>query len=1165
VKLAFFHGLGPSGQPWPFRSRGFLPPEASYALFQYCQYWIRLTRLILIILPMMFGVARAAESLTTSCVVPIDVNAQLVESLAPHQLAVYDMFGQWPLLRVGGALFRARSQSGVWQLTRIDTEFGDVLYSQVFNKMGLLIQTEKGWRFVRSGPVPANRSSPYFERVDAVDVFNVYGAHEVTENTMLIHAKSGLYEARLSLKGDMSIQPLVNAAPGSTLRIHQLPGFGLFLHSDLGLFVVRDLEGKLKPSQINSAELGRIFRTANLPKQGAMIFAEKGLFFVKTAEGKLTIEGVPGFGPGIVEKGVEIASGVLAHTTKGLFLFRAKDGKLSKEAIGNLVDTNGSVVDPRIAAEKGFQAAMRRSTDFAGIVSHVPDIRDIKDVPEVGVFIRGGGLSWPDGLFLAHLVNEKLIIVKLKNGNLVEALFPTQTFSDVRNDAATWPMLRLPGYGVMFMSEGSEQALEAGNARRTLSLGGRFLSLKTTDVELSQQVVDAGRVGRVLGANEIPGIGGLVRANNGLFIARPVNGVVQFERAGNVDTGKVFNTVRLSGADTLIWAEKGLFLASNVAADTAQIAIKDKYVLDGSAPDKSFDRNVIVTVRHACAPLLDVVYGRLKVSPPGREPMMLAPTRVNIKGDSAELFVPTRIDTEGDWKFEVALLSENGARRFGQPEMLRIKRPATWREILQEWGWWLGLGLTLMLASLNATLFISARYSPVALRAATGDALSTWVLRGATQLLSFWPYAQLWILDAFFQRRRQETGTPQPFLPLPLRGPHGATLLSSVAVAPPWTRKRLWIQGKSGMGKTALFKEVTASHFRESETSFDAYAKWQCIVVALSARDFATGQADASEPTWVLTSVRATLSKAGFTFDDDKLFVRIMRSGIIAVAIDGLHEAGQSNAVDAFARAFSFTPMLVTSQEQGSDLFEVWKLPDDMQGFTKELLTLHVGEGAAQIIEARLRSTGLGSAIRSGYDVRLVGDIARASPENAPLPSNRLALYELVLKVGWPDAHADLLREQMDRTSAAAWRLVSERKPHEDKRRMRPDVDLPSDLLNALADAPERDRKPVRLVRRVGGAFEFVHDQMHAYLAARWFALSGFTTGELIQMVKTSTIWMHSKTERQMLWSFVAPLLADEPLVELWSLVDEQDEWDTLRRELKAEAGRRRLQFPTPS
>ena len=101
--------------------------------------------------------------------------------------------------------------------------------------------------------------------------------------------------------------------------------------------------------------------------------------------------------------------------------------------------------------------------------------------------------------------------------------------------------------------------------------------------------------------------------------------------------------------------------------------------------------------------------------------------------------------------------------------------------------------------------------------------------------------------------------------------------------------------------------------------------------------------------------------------------------------------------------------------------------------------------------------------------------------------------------------------------------MVSERKPHDDMRRLKPDADLAADLLVALADAQEKDRKPVRLIRRVaGGGFEFVHDQMHAYLAARWLTQDGFGVTELEKMIETSTIWTQAPDARRPLAGFDA-------------------------------------------
>jgi len=180
----------------------------------------------------------------------------------------------------------------------------------------------------------------------------------------------------------------------------------------------------------------------------------------------------------------------------------------------------------------------------------------------------------------------------------------------------------------------------------------------------------------------------------------------------------------------------------------------------------------------------------------------------------------------------------------------------------------------------------------------------------------------------------------------------------------------------------------------------------------------------------------------------------------------------------------------------------------------------------------RITMSGLQHAIRSGYDVRLVIDLARTDPHHAKLPADRMGLYAAVIEAGWPDVPEDVRQEQQSRTAAAAWRMVSERKPNENMRRLKPDVDPPANLLVALADAPKNDNRPVRLIRRVGaGAFEFVHVQMHAYLAARWFAQDGFSTTELEKMIAGSTIWIQTADARRILWGFAAVLLDNERLV----------------------------------
>ena len=249
--------------------------------------------------------------------------------------------------------------------------------------------------------------------------------------------------------------------------------------------------------------------------------------------------------------------------------------------------------------------------------------------------------------------------------------------------------------------------------------------------------------------------------------------------------------------------------------------------------------------------------------------------------------------------------------------------------------------------------------------------------------------------------------------------------------------------------------------------------------------------------------------------------------------------------------------MLVTSQQPGNDRFTTWQLPPDIRAFTSDLLRLYLPE-QAEVVVKRIAASGLRDAIRSGYDVRLVIDLVRPDPDHAELPADRIGLYAAVIKAGWPE---DVCQEQQNLTAAAAWRMVSERKPNEDMRRLKPDSDLPSSILAALADAPDNDDRSVRLVRRVGaGAFEFVHDQMHAYLAARWFAQDGRSMAELERMIAGSTIWTQSTDARRILWGFAAALLDDKRLLQLLPRIEDNEEWDILRRALKAEAQRRGLQ-----
>lgn len=260
-----------------------------------------------------------------------------------------------------------------------------------------------------------------------------------------------------------------------------------------------------------------------------------------------------------------------------------------------------------------------------------------------------------------------------------------------------------------------------------------------------------------------------------------------------------------------------------------------------------------------------------------------------------------RINKADQWSFQLIATSNNRVRSVGGPQALTFVSGPRWEQ------WWKGFAaaLVFILALTNVALFMLARRSALAWRMATDDGWGTWVLRVATLLMSYFPKAQLWIIDLYYQRIRARLPAPRPFLPLPLSQKDSGPRASIDALAPPWSERRFWVQGGSGMGKTAMFRYVTETHFREHETAYDAYAKWGCVLVAFAARDFAGSGEDKDDPAWVVEAVRDTLSSEGLTFANSALLSRFLESGTLGVAIDGLNEVDRTRAVAAFSRTAS--------------------------------------------------------------------------------------------------------------------------------------------------------------------------------------------------------------------------------------------------------------------
>jgi hypothetical protein len=1031
---------------------------------------------------------------------------------------------------------------------------------------GWLVKTDKGWLLARNanGKIAVTPVG----NADSATGARFYQLGEV----LLILANKRSLVARQSGE-TVTIEPTDITNTVGAGGANEVPG-GVLISGETGVFFARAAGGTIRVTRVEGVPADHIRTALALPGGGVLIDFLSGLFFARFENNSITVEPVRTFDTAGVRRILDFPGiGALIATNKALFVARVSDGAVAVEPAGDIGELEDSYHLPAI----GTLIQTGKGSFLASHANGAVSVRQVAG-PATGLVRRvhalpGGGLliSADKGVFFTRLVNGTLSLAAI-DVSAVGTVYDVRDFADLgvlvatgvglfeaRDTNGTPSLTRVRG------GDGSWSFFREVSRGRVLVAGrrGLFLAQKSDGV-LTLTPASPDNIASVRSMGDFPGGGILIVTGEGLFLARVSERGFTFARGASEITGRVHDARVASDGTTLVRADRGLFVGIRTSLADARVEIQDQEKLNGSATGA--DRYLRLKLTHACAPAADRLGLKVRITKPGESAINSERESVSPHADSAEVGFHKEIDKPGGWSFQLVATADGMERPIGEPRVLEFVAPGPASSWLDRWWKMLAYIFSIVLVLFNIALFVAARRSAWAWRLATDDGLGTWVGPFAKLALSHIPAAQLWILDLYFQLVRAHLPPPRPFLPLPLKDKDDALKPSAQAIVPPWTGRRRWIQGGSGMGKTALFREITESHFRDHATAFAARAKWGCVLVAFAARDFAGSGEDKDDPAWVVEAVRDTLSGEGLTFQSNALLLRFLESGTIGVAIDGLNEVDRTRAVTAFSRAFPNAPMLVTSQQAGGERFTTWRLPTDIRDFTADLLRLHLTAEQAEIVMRRIAASGLKDAIRSGYDVRLVLDLAKHDPEHAVLPADRMGLYAAVIEAGWPIADDEnARREQQAKTAAAAWRMVSERKANEDMRRIKSDKSdadlLPARLLQALAD-----HRPVRLVRRAGSnAFEFVHDQMHAYLAARWFAQDGWSVGELEKMVGGSSIWAQSPDARRILWGFAAALLDDERLVALRLRVEDKEDWDVLRRALKAEAERRGLVASAPA
>ena len=565
------------------------------------------------------------------------------------------------------------------------------------------------------------------------------------------------------------------------------------------------------------------------------------------------------------------------------------------------------------------------------------------------------------------------------------------------------------------------------------------------------------------------------------------------------------------------------------------------------------ERTIRFKLEHPCAPVGGAIGLTALASHAG---VVGKATPVQQAGDSADLTTSVELDTAGPWTIQV----KQGDVAIGSRIDFTLADPGFW----ERWGKMLKLlgavGSTVYVVAFLSVLGLahrSARWSRVLMDSVWAKWL-TWPFF----LLRHFPAVQRWVLEPFFQSVRTELQkrSPPAYLDPPAAGPVGNVLVASALLPALATQPRLWLQGKSGMGKSAVYSAWERAYFAGDDctTLARAAAKYGFILITVPVRHYAT--VAPSEPkrpeSWLEDVILRRLVEFDMALEDPSIVRAMLRAGHIAIALDGTNEADRNDAIAAFARTYRMVRIIATSQSGVTEGWEVWRLPTDINAQRSGLLRLPdwLGEEKGALLDQRI-STIPAQVITSGYDLRLVADLAKDNPSQTKLPDGRVALYRAVLdKAVMPDG------ERIDlvplRKLALALIVSGRREMYEDE---------VARLGTGVADALTHERS-MRITRRAGKNWEFRHDQMRAYLAAAALVEDSPTLQQLIAQTTEGGMFRLRRDDQEAVWGFVAALLNDEGVKALWVFAQEDPgDRGLLQMALQREADKRALHLARPS
>jgi hypothetical protein len=411
-------------------------------------------------------------------------------------------------------------------------------------------------------------------------------------------------------------------------------------------------------------------------------------------------------------------------------------------------------------------------------------------------------------------------------------------------------------------------------------------------------------------------------------------------------------------------------------------------------------------------------------------------------------------------------------------KVARSERPLefhVYASILEVIGYWLArILVSYLLMSMLAFLglLMASHRSGRALQFLT----SPWVLRLGVcygWALRKLPPLQVWVLGRYFHSARLDLEEPtHPHVPRLLARPPTTGILSTDLLNELRSERRIWITGGPGTGKTDTVGEVLRGYFAHATSAWSGWRQYRFIPVAIRLRDTIRVSLD--------QILIEELSRLGVSFGDEHFASGFIHWAPLLIILDGVNEARLNHReletwLPDFLKTAPRARILATSQtDSGSESLVRYEMPPITGEFARKLLCAFLDESAGTAVYAATPpDLWDGPEELTAYEVRQIADLAR---RGQPVPSTRTELYLATLKASTEGI--DRPEDVLGPLSLLAWAAWLEGWWSR--------FSAPAGLSEPI---PANVVGPILVRRGVQAGeerYEFVHELMRAYLAARW-------------------------------------------------------------------------------